>query len=274
MSISHTTSQLRNAIRSAFETCRETSADLFPNALIPINQTYDPSVPIVTEYFSREMNELSDFVRVLNKIVFLIDAGHWPLENDIEMSVRFRVLAYCHILEADFPYVLLLNLCRVDAGLDPCWGFFLRDDTDAVKLDKKGLVRPLPTIQHRLDHLKRYKLADSTHVVEMVEELWSNDIRNAFAHSQYIIDGTGELLATKWLTDMAGESGLCTISKQKQTAFPFDEIKELHARACDYMEEFVKAYHDYITPFKEAPVVELTCGRVRWNSQKSRWEPR
>ena len=272
MSLSHTTSELRNAIRATFDICKETSADLFPNALIPINQTYDLSVPIVTEFFECEMNELFDFVKALNEIISCIDAGHWPRKTDIEMSVRFRVLAYCHILEADFPLVLLLNLCRVAGGHEPCWVFFPRDATDAIKPDKKGQVRPLTTIQHRLDHMKRYKLAESTHIVEIVEELWSNDIRNAFAHSQYIIDDTGEFLVTKWLTGMAGESGLCTTSKQ--TAFHFGEIKDMHARACDYMADFAKAYHDYIAPFRDAPVVKLTCGRVGWNSQKSRWEPR
>ncbi len=167
----------------------------------------------------------------INRIIRLIDDGHWPLETDIEMSVRLRLLAYCHMLEADFPYAILLNLCRVAEGLDPCWVFFSRDANDAVKLNRDEQPILLWKIQQRFDHLKRYDLAKSTRVAEMVEELWSNDLRNAFSHSQYAIDDAGELLATKWLTGMAGDAGPSAASKQ--TAFPFVEVKELHARACD-----------------------------------------
>ena len=217
------------------------------------------------------MNEMFDSVIEMNRLARLIDQGHWPGKTDVEMSVRFRVQSYCHVLEADLPYLLLLNRCRVSAGLPACWSFLARDGKDGVKRTKSGDLSALRTIASRLDHLETHELVRPSGIVGMLRELWDNDLRNAFSHSQYIITDQGRLIAFRLTPVPDGQSGAAIVLER--CPFSSSVIRALHERASAYMAILARVYAQFMRPLYEAEEVDLGFAKIKWCTKPvPRWK--
>ncbi len=219
------------------------------------------------------MNELYCFRKGLDGLTRVIDQGAWPYEDGVETSMRFRLAVYCHIMEADFPYVVFLNLCRVAEGRDPCWTFFARNRADdSIKMNEKmGTPILLDTIDKKIKHLKRYELARSTGLPEALGDLWHNDLRNAFSHSQYVLSTKGDVIYTKWFTGACAAQG--TDVTTQEWRMNHESLKELSRAASAYFDAFRKGYAGAIEPYLKADRVSLSVGDVRLNQDTQEWEP-
>ncbi len=262
-------------IAELFSHCQDASGDEFPNALIPVDPFYEPGKIALTEFCYREIEELFQFSDKFGKLLQALNKQDaWPYEDCIEMQVRLMLLVYCHIMEADFPYVVFLNLCRVTNNLEPRWGFFARNEDDSLKMNKNNHPIPLKTIDDKVFRIGEFSLAKELDFINVLSKLWCNDLRNAFSHSQYVISPTGYLLCSKWLTGVTGKSAESVrCIRNGKVDFKFNDIKSYYDNSCNYFVQFRKTYMDFVKPYMNAERVKLHSGYVRWNIAKDMWEP-
>ena len=262
MTLSYSKQDIEEALLDVFQTAADKCGERFPHAIIPVATGGLGQQSGVVVDFQLQMNEMFDSVINMNRLANLIDRGHWPGKTDVEMSVRFRVQSYCHILEADLPYLLLLNLCRVSVGLPACWSFLARDRNDKVKRTKKGDVSALQTVASRLDHLETHELVHPSKIISMLRELWDNNLRNAFSHSQYLITKQGDLIAFRLMPVPEGQSGAAIVLERLN--FSSARIKTLHEGASVYMAALACVYAKFMKPLYDLPEVNLGFARIKW----------
>lgn len=257
--------KILDTLRFLFNGCQQRSGCRFPNALIPV---YSGSPVQIYQY---SVNEVYDYTLALRGLVEQIDKGKLFYETDAEMSVRLSVHAYCHIMEADLLYLILLNLCRVAEGLKCDWLFMAREKDDSFR-EKDGDVYRLNKISDKIEHLKKYDLAKESQLSTMLEGLWDGELRNAFSHSQYFIDSEGKLGCIKWAHKTSSES----FAKNGQfTGEPLylekKDIKSLSESAFGYIRIFGDLYHEFVTPYKSTSSVSLDDFDVFYDTNKRVW---
>jgi hypothetical protein len=252
--------ELRETISALFEGCQKASGEKFPNALIPVYSGRPVGM------FMNQLREAFDFALTLKALIEHIDDGNWPYETDKEMSVRLSVLTYCHIMEADLPYLILINLCRVAEGSEADW-LFLARNKDVLARNKKGDVCQIQKTGKKIEHLKVYALAKETCIVDFLEKLWRNDIRNAFSHSHYCINSNGTFEFTNWKKDAASTETL----KLDALSYDYHKIKILFKSASEYICIFGEVYGEYIAPYENSSQVILDIGPVCFDREKKKW---
>ena len=113
-----TEEELRTTIQQVFDRCQEEQPDRIFSALVALVQMpyskNDPRIHSQTPlYFEREIHEICEFSNRMNKIVRILPKVEPPDEKEAWFSSTLKTMIYCHITEADLPYLILLNLLRL-----------------------------------------------------------------------------------------------------------------------------------------------------------------
>jgi hypothetical protein len=115
---------------------------------------------------------------------------NWLLEKALERSeecaLRLNLLMYCQAIEMTAPHEILMNLLRCCAGqpylIEPF--FHLR------RVKKNDFMRYVPpSAKSKFVEIK--KIAQSmneTKLIEIIDSFFNDSIRNAFSHSDYIVE--------------------------------------------------------------------------------------
>ena len=215
-----------------------------------------PGHSMSPEMLEREMDELcgfiTDFAPVAARIAHLRAQG--TVADAARLTTRLQVMCYCHIVEADFPYLILLNLLRLLRGRDCCFTLV-------------GCEYPHQKIQE----LQSLETTLETGVAAVLDRLLQRDLRNAFSHSQYAIDNDGALVATKWLSGVTGRPPMPT---QGHTVFfTVEDVRSLYETSLAYFRTFVDCYRETIVPYKDGEFhsSELSRSPLRWDSARNQW---
>jgi len=88
-------------------------------ALIPVNETFYEEGKCLPLHLDAEMKELCGLCKSFHMIPDRHDLTITNLDRVrlTKLRTRIQVFVYCHIMEADYPYVVLLNLLRATKGL-------------------------------------------------------------------------------------------------------------------------------------------------------------
>ena len=83
---------------------------------------------VITYVIEDKVRELCDFLNGFNELSKMT-------ENSYQKK-RIKILNYCHIMEADFPYTVIWNLVRILNKQKCLWTFYACDKNGNPKEDK------------------------------------------------------------------------------------------------------------------------------------------
>jgi hypothetical protein len=263
------------ALKNVFELAKKELGKDILRALVPVNETFYSGEKMIPIHLYAEMQELCG----LREDFRMIPEGQDSTITDIKPTrlakfrTRVQVFVYCHILEADYPYVVLLNLLRASKGLPACWTFYERNDDDSIKHNKNGEILMCNSPTKKINHLEHLEKSLPTSISDCLKRLWSGDLRNAFSHSQYTINPDGSLFITKYAAGVSGHTVQQMIDHKSKISFCADEIKKRFETASKFLEEFCKHYLTAIEPFQDCRPQQLTpTAWIRWNQERHFWE--
>ena len=219
----------------------------------------------IDELFVRAKNESEfEYVCALLRIRGIEDQGWDPLEETIQLfndminliqaplrdSTRLRIglLAYCHITEVDAIYSIIENMLRIIEGkrasIDPFWDIY-KPRNKKMEITKAFNIQPLSkkeVVKHLIKHASKIK---ENEVSEVIKEIYNDDVRNSFYHSDYIIY-KDEYRIRKARSKLGG-LGTITIK--------ISDLLEIINNGIHYYEAFMNVYSKHITSYKETKIV-------------------
>jgi hypothetical protein len=194
-------------------------------------------------------------------------------DDDIRRSsTRLKVMIYCHIMEADYPYLVLLNLLRILRGKSCCFTFYRRNEDDEIQKDKHGKPQFCRKLYEKIGELSREDRALNTGIGGMLSDLLKGDLRNAFAHSQYTVESDGSFIVTRYFSGTTGETPQEAGNKH-EIFFSSDGISVLYEGAWTYLTNFIDCYKKLVAPFKDGGfhATELSRDPIRWDPARCTW---
>jgi len=234
------------AIAKLFEVVKRCAPNKLLSALLP-TETHDGYVHInfVPDYEIQETCEfVNDFISLLDKV------------DNVKAQMRIKVSIYCHIMESDYPYVVLWNLLRLLHQLPCQWTI-----TNQV-----GQVREYP--HQKIAELTRLDTELELSTGEVIGKLWDNHLRNMFNHSQYELVGNS----------FNGTRNTSPFSRKEKKTFAdidnyysFEYIDALAGKACHFLSSFVDIYKHYMASFKDGQPHQVQDGVVIWDSERGNW---
>ena len=114
------------------------------------------------------------FVRYLNNYVDRLNNRIKLIGEELEYEINIQMMIYCHIWESHLFLNQLERLALIQQGKKYLW------KSEAPFNSKKNFVK------HKI--LDRFVKTDE-HMASLIGKCYSDDLRNAFAHSTYFING-------------------------------------------------------------------------------------
>lgn len=174
-------------------------------------------------------------------------------EDDLESRARLQLQGYVHIMEADFPYMVIWNLLRIVGRERVEWRF----------TNESGET-PLEFVEERICDIERRSKSERFTIGTVLRGMWSREIRNAFAHSQYYIrDGSF------WCS--LHEMPFADRDISKLRIVELAHIEKLFVAAEHYFGTFVTLYRDAIGRFKDGKERDIHDGQIAWDLDRGGW---
>lgn len=251
---------IENYLRQLFEKVqKERELDFF-SALIPIDNKRDSEHALIPYGFKDEMAELNAFITQYQGL-------ESSFHNNPRALTRNRLLTYTHILEADFIYLVLLNLILLLLKKPICWTFYDIDANGSIKINKKGekIYCSKPLLRIKILECLGDKLSLKVH--NIFSALWKNELRNAFSHSQYFIGQNGDFILTKHLLhDIKVKNW-----KPELMLVDSASIFELNENAIMLFDKFISLYQEFTLPFKSTGTHKVKGYLVKWDLERQWW---
>jgi hypothetical protein len=187
------------------------------------------SVQAAEFYSPNEDSEMRELCELVNDCQAFIGNA-----NDLKKSTRLKIIAYCHIMEAGLPLVVIWNLIRIIDRQTVEW---LMTPTYS-KSKSKTLIYP----NERIDEILAGAVKQELSIGFKLRNLWSPELRNAFSHSQYTIFNNGHVSGSENTSPTTSPA----FSKKRivpgQYYFTDKEISAYHEGARAYLLAFSSAY--------------------------------
>ena len=241
------TDQIVASVVEVFSAARSVAGEAILGALVPHQESPLRMVSLIPEF---EMDELCRFVNQFRSYIE-------PRPERARENARCKVLIYCHIMEAEFPATVILNLLRLVNGDGPLWTF-----------------RELP--RTRYGKISKLSDAHKLSVGAVLDSLWYNKLRNAFSHAQYLLHDDGCLLGTRKLSPVTANavrppSDLPQEGGENPYFFPPDEVDGLFTGVLAYLKVFIETYKSGVASFKDGNWHDIPTGPIRWDSKCGWW---
>lgn len=212
----------------------ESKRDSYIEVLKPIFLPDDPVSNDIIRYFAsllrvlgmedRGWDPYAESRAMLNDIngFFSVDlpADRFPDPN--QTTWRLGLLLHSHIVEMDAPYEVLTNLLRFRLGKgyspNPFFDFLTKKQQKSFK--KTGI-----STGGKIDIIKRLSQEASLKVGDIFDDFYDNRLRNAIAHSDYILEDD----------DFRCRGGL---SGTKAFKLPYEKLDQILASAKAFIAAF------------------------------------
>jgi hypothetical protein len=240
--------EIQKAVFELFDSVKESHPEDLLSALVPIDTSFEPGNKLINYLRDYEMQEVCDFLDGFKSILE-------ENENN-ERAMRIKIMIYCHIMEADLPFVILWNLLRMLDG-QQCQAEF-------VMINKKGEKVICEYPGQKIAEIQKLSARLKLRIGESFKKFWERDIRNAFSHSQYFLSDNTFTITT----------GLLQIPRQsekKRAVYSYQDINKLYARAINFFYTFINTYKCYVRPYKDGNAYRIQLGSIRWDIDVQRW---
>jgi len=204
------------------------------NALFPSDPELDLSTGTNVPFW--EHDEIIGFVEMLEDLI----SQH---KQSVQTEIRLRLIGYCHIMEADFPFAVIWNLLRITAGQAPSWNFVVQDD--------KGMTVVCEYPRQKINAIASLALQLKEPLGDCLKRLWVPIVRNAFTHAQYslmdAVEYCGYMMRTKGLSPISRKSPKDIRDGKGNPSF--DDIRSLYQGALALLKSFVTGYNEACKTF-------------------------
>lgn len=250
------------AIAEVFDTVYQRENEWLLSSLVPTDRKLSPGYKMITYVVEDEMYELCEF---LNGFIALAKNT-----SDEHEQLRIKILTYCHIMEADFPYTVLWNMLRILNKQKCVWTFYNCDDFGNCKLDKNGELTVLRYSTEKIIAINKLALRLGLKIGGVLSKIWQSELRNAFSHSQYFWMGNTFRVSNSISPLSRRDSDL-----NKDYYYSASQIDELKICASTYLFTFIELYKYAIQKYKDGQPHKIHDGMINWddNLKEWRWYP-
>lgn len=221
-------SQIEESIFELFEKTKLLDRIILWRAVIPIDPALDKfategkrAISYIPFY---EWQELKLFVLGFEDIIKIF-------KDDKDLQTRIKIVIYCHVFEADFPFAVIWNILRALQGQPESWVF--------TRESKKGNFEVCKYPSQKFHEIQRLSNDLNLKIGDIIFLLWNSTLRNSFSHSQYSISGD-TILYTK---------DLSPISRKHSEGMPHgkgelkkQDLENYYIGACTLIDVFDREY--------------------------------
>jgi len=221
------------------------------------------------ELFAKAKNKSEfEYVCALLRIRGFEDQGWDPLNETLELfndmtnliqaplrdSTRLRIclLVYCHVTEVDAIYSIIENMLRIIEGerasTDPFWDLY-KPRKKKKEISRTFNLQPLSKkriVNRLIEHASKLK---ENEVSEIIKEMYNDDVRNSFYHSDYIIY-KDEYRICNSKSDLGGLVA---------STIKISDLLVTINNGIHYYQAFMAVYSKHIISYKEPKIV---CGHI------------
>jgi len=181
-------------------------------------------------------------------------------EVDKKIKTRARMLMYCHIVEAELIYMVIFNMIRTIKKLE--YSPIINVST------KSNKIQELEYAYKKVKEIVKEGSALGLQFDSMYSEIYFNQLRNAFSHSQYFLDKDGDLIISRNISPTT--SRIFKKSSQK-THYKYEEIEEIFNKTLVYVDTFIGTYKKFLLEFKDGTSNPIIFGNMRFDKSTGRW---
>ena len=243
--------ETREKLKQLFMEAEEKDSEKFLRALLAIDTVRFEykTISYISDY---EFQEICDLLNSFNAFVI-------SDEFDKKIRTRLRIFLYCHILEADLPYMIIANIARIIAGEPYDSRIYL-----TTEQGKKICEYPWQKIKYLSDLGKKIGLDLSA----IWNIFFSRELRNGFSHSQYFLNASGDVILTSAISPTKRTNN--TINKEYYT---YGEVEDLYMAACEFLQVFINITKQYMAKYKTGDYYSIgrDIGPVRFDLNSKRW---
>jgi hypothetical protein len=240
--------EIRKVIFELFDRAKESHPEDLLSALVPIDTASEPGNKLINYLRDYEMQEVCDFLDDFKSMLEEIDNN--------EQEIRIKIMIYCHIMEADLPFIILWNLLRILDG-QQC-------EAEFGIINEKGKKVICEHPSQKIAEIEKLSRRLKLRIGESIRKFWQRDIRNAFSHSQYFLSDSSFTI-TRDLLQIPRKS------VNKRAVYPYQDIDKLYSCAVSFLSAFIDAYKWYVSPYKDGNAYRIQVGSIRWNMHVQRW---
>jgi len=220
--------EIQKAVFELFDRVKKSCPENLLSALVPIDTSFEPGYKLIDYLRDYEMQEVCNFLNDFKLILEKID------NNKQEM--RIKIMIYCHIMEADLPFIILWNLLRVLNG-QQC-------EAEFRMINKKGEKVICEYPDQKIAEIEKLSRQLKLAIGEFIRKFWRGDIRNAFSHSQYFLSDNFFTITRDLLL-------IPRKSLNKRAVYSYQDIDKLYSCAVSFLSTFIDVYKRYISPYKD-----------------------
>lgn len=246
-------SQCFGEFNNLFKQTQKQNKNQFLISLLGIRKEKFKDRSLLTIPYMQEM-EFDEILKATNLFIRIIDALNSNKDKtNKENSVRLKLFAYCHLVEVDFYYNVIANLLRTLANSSYIENLLLGK---ALKKKKNALQKLCKKCRdNEID----------IHIDTIYEKVCNDDcldLRNAFLHSQYIINSPDVVLTKHIFT-------------KKKCHYSFDELNTLFENVITFVKAFIETYKNAIRPYQQIKLIRIDyLGKklcMRYHKKSKSW---
>lgn len=244
-----TNSNIEKSIDDIFNHSRSHLGKDILNAFIPLGGFKELSNNnTITFAFEDELRELVEF---LHQYSSLVDSA-----IDEKGKARFYLHMYCRIMENDYQYLVIYNLLRLLNNLEPDWSF---------KTIKNGEVFYCENPTPKIDEIAKLCKAHNFKVGKILKNIWKNDLRNAFYHSQYYLFPNGSFVNTRSYSSTSTH-------KPSKIVYKLSDIEYFYKKVEYFFDYFFKVFFTQLKSFRNGEKYILKNNHiVLWDIKNQKW---
>ena len=242
-----------NCFKELFSRAKDTNKVQFLTsffAFYKLNKTKKYVQDYITNYVFQEVLE------ILNNFKNIQDS------NGIEKKIktRVRMLMYCHIIEAELIYMIIFNMIRTIKEL--------KYSTIIYRKTNKNKTKELEYAYDKIELIKKETSCIDIGFDLLYTELYNNQLRNAFSHSQYFIDKDGDLVISKYISPTTSKISKTSSLKKH---YRYKEIEDIFNKAIIYVKSFIEIYKNFLSEFTDGRKHTFLFGNIHFDKSSNRW---
>ncbi len=240
--------EIQAAVFELFDKVVHSCPERLLSALVPIDASLEPGNKLISYIRDYEMQEVCDFLNDFKSMLKKID--------NRKQEMRIKIMIYCHIMEADLPFIILWNLLRVLNGQ--------QSEAEFMMITEKGKKVVCEYPDQKIAEIEKLSRQLKLTIGDLIRKFWQKDIRNAFSHSQYFL-GDNFFTITRELSTISRKS------LDKRAVYSYQNIDKLYFCANNFLSAFIDTYKCYIDPYKDGNAYRIQVGSIRWDMRLHRW---
>lgn len=182
---------------------------------------------------------------------------------DKKNITRIHLILYFHIIEADFPYIVIANLGRTVIG-DPY-------DTRIFFYTETGKRKIAEYPYQKINYFKDLGSKIEINLGSIFNAFYNRELRNlrnAFIHSQYTINKNGDVFITRLVSPTSKES-----KKKFNELYEYEKIENVFFIVFNFLEVLYKLIKISLSKFKTGECYSIgnDIGKIKFDLSLKDW---